>query len=64
MEITLDYNFTVKLFKKLGGDNFINLFNYIYKCEFYTFSMDWILDKQYILKFKGENADLIVYWNN
>lgn len=63
MELAMDYQTLRTICIKLGRDKFFNMFCDMYKnLDFYTMSVDWMDNKQYILKFKGSCGDLIVSW--
>ena len=59
MEITLNRN----TFLKLSNDEIIELLNSITKFDLYTMSLDWRESAEYILKCKGANGDVLVYWS-
>jgi len=59
MEFTLNRN----TFLKLTNDEIIELLNSITKLDLYSISLDWRNSAEYILKCKGANGDVLVYWS-
>lgn len=61
-EIILNYDKLKNILNEKGNDYFLKMFNRFSKKEFYNFTESWIENKNYILKLKGSNGDLIVCW--
>jgi len=59
MQFTLNRN----TFLKLTNDEIIELLNSITKYDLYSMSLDWRESSEYILKCKGANGDVLVYWS-
>ena len=63
MEKIMDYEMVKKLYELLGPDGFLEHFKvYCPDYELYRYGLDWLHDRKYILKFRGTNGDLIIYW--
>lgn len=63
MDIILNYNKVYNLYQELGQDKFFEYFRNKYESlKLYTFGFDWLKGKNYILKFKGTQGDLIINW--
>lgn len=63
MEKIMDYEVVKSSYLTLGSAKFFDLFNSIYKeFDLYSMSMDWIKNKEYVLKFKGSKGDIIIGW--
>jgi len=48
---------------KLTNDEILELLNSITKFDLYSMSTNWRNSDEYILKCKGANGDVLVYWN-
>jgi len=59
MEFTLN-RYT---FLKLTNNEIMELLNSITKFDLYTMSLDWRKSAEYILKCKGAEGDVLVYWS-
>ena len=59
MEFTLNRNTLLKL----TNDEIMELLNSITKFDLYSMSLDWRKSTEYILKCKGANGDVLVYWS-
>jgi len=59
MQFTLNRN----TFLKLTNDEIIELLNNITKFNLYSMSLDWRNSAEYILKCKGAEGDVLVYWS-
>jgi hypothetical protein len=62
VDIELDYDETVNLFKKGTNDEFLDYLNDVCDYDLYSFSLDWIQNRRYVLKAKGTKGDLVVRW--
>jgi len=58
MEFTLNRNTLLKL----SNDEIMELLNSITKFDLYSMSLDWRKSEEYILKCKGAEGDVLVYW--
>ena len=56
----LNYTKVKNIFIIKGEIYFLKLFERIFKKNLYSFSKNWISDKRFILKFKGELGDVII----
>jgi len=59
MEFILNRNTLLKL----SNDEIIELLNSITKFDLYSMSLDWRESAEYILKCKGAEGDVLVYWS-
>ena len=59
MEFTLNRN----TFLKLTNDEIMELLNSITKFDLCSMSLDWRESEEYILKCKGAEGDVLVYWS-
>lgn len=57
-----DYEETKQLWREVGFDGLVALLDEQYKRSFYSCSIHWIDNPQYILKLKGGKGDLVVGW--
>jgi hypothetical protein len=56
----LNYTKVKNIFIIKGEIYFLKLFERIFKKNLFCFSKDWLRDKRFILKFKGELGDVII----
>ena len=59
----MEFKFNRNTFLKLTNDEIIELLNSITKFDLYSMSLDWRESAEYILKCKGAEGDVLVYWN-
>ena len=59
----MEFKFNRNTFLKLTNDEIIELLNSITKFDLYSMSLDWRESEEYILKCKGAEGDVLVYWS-
>jgi len=63
MNIKMVYEDMKNFYKTKGGDAFLRYFQNMFpKFNLYNFSLGWLESKNFILKFRGVDGDLIVGW--
>lgn len=59
----MDFKLNRETFLKLTDGEIIDLFNGLTHFKIYSISNSWRSDPEYILKARGSNGDILVYWN-
>jgi len=59
----MEFTFNRNAILKLTNDEIMELLNSITNFDLYTMSLDWRESVDYILKCKGAEGDVLVYWS-
>ncbi|WP_141695039.1 hypothetical protein [Paenibacillus kribbensis] len=60
----MDYGFAKTMVDVLGWDGFLERLNIFFPGkDLFEVSQDWYKDMKYVLKARGSQGDLILYWS-
>jgi hypothetical protein len=65
MDLFMDYETVRELHNRLNEQEFLEMFRKMFPDhDLYGYGEGWLNSKDYLLKFKGTNGDILVCWKN